>query len=270
MSRKNLLQIHEAMALALLSSPTRIMSLIEIANFIEQRNLFRGSSNDIMFCIKDFQTSNESEIAHLKLFEEIGADYIRLSDSDAYLAIKLSIALDAIEEYNNSILYPSKVKLKVHDFHMNIPREKDFSPNAVICIITKELQVAKERSKKKSGEKKFIYVKEVDLQGKDTIGIYSIYSNLKTLVNDIDPLNHYLTIVRDDTALNVQFFNISKEGVLLLNFEADGLNELKTIKFSGSKASKVYLKNFEMVQNAYLNRISFGKALLGYRKSEKI
>lgn len=78
MPRKNLISLHEAIAIALVSKPNRTASFEEIATFIEERNLCPIREGNIPLSTQVMLRSTKSKGAHHHLFEEVGTNAIRL------------------------------------------------------------------------------------------------------------------------------------------------------------------------------------------------
>jgi hypothetical protein len=78
MPRKNLLKLHEAIALALLDKPNREATFEEIALFIETRNLFPERKKGIPLATQVMLRSTKSSGNYSYLFEQINKDEVRL------------------------------------------------------------------------------------------------------------------------------------------------------------------------------------------------
>lgn len=80
MARRNILSLHEAIAVALLSKPNREATFEEVASFITTRNLFPKGEGTISLVTQVMLRSTKSSGAYKHLFEEVGSDKIRLKD----------------------------------------------------------------------------------------------------------------------------------------------------------------------------------------------
>jgi len=78
MPRKNLISLHEAIAIALLSKENRTASFEEIADFIIERNLCPIRDGNIPLSTQVMLRSTKAKGAYHHLFEEVGTDSIRL------------------------------------------------------------------------------------------------------------------------------------------------------------------------------------------------
>jgi hypothetical protein len=78
MPRKNLVSLHEAIAIALLNQPTRTASFQEIADFIEERDLCPNREGNIDLSKQVKLRYTKAKGAYNHLFEEVGNDSIRL------------------------------------------------------------------------------------------------------------------------------------------------------------------------------------------------
>jgi len=77
---KNLLTLHEAIALALVSRKDRTATFAEIAGFIEKRGLYIERKGNISLSEQVMLRSTKSSKRYSYLFEEIGRDSIRLQN----------------------------------------------------------------------------------------------------------------------------------------------------------------------------------------------
>ncbi|HCT21964.1 MAG TPA: hypothetical protein DIW54_00915 [Chitinophagaceae bacterium] len=77
-SRKNLLALHEAIVIALISMPNRTASFAEIAAFIEQRNLYPQRKGNIDLSTQVMLRSTKAKGAYKHLFEIVDANSISL------------------------------------------------------------------------------------------------------------------------------------------------------------------------------------------------
>lgn len=78
MQRKNLISLHEAIEIALLSKTNRTASFEEIAKFIEARDLCPIRDGNIPLSTQIMLRSTKSRGVHTHLFEQISPDSIRL------------------------------------------------------------------------------------------------------------------------------------------------------------------------------------------------
>ncbi|RYZ28191.1 MAG: hypothetical protein EOO10_10325 [Chitinophagaceae bacterium] len=78
MSTKNLLKLHEAIAVVLLSKKNRTASFDEIANEINQRKLYLRKDGDDVPAYQIRQRSLLSNGRYHHLFEVFGKDFLRL------------------------------------------------------------------------------------------------------------------------------------------------------------------------------------------------
>jgi hypothetical protein len=79
MPRKNLLALHESIAVALLNQPDREGTFDEIATFIEERNLYPNRDGNIPLSTQVMLRSTKSGGHYRHLFEQVGAGKIRLA-----------------------------------------------------------------------------------------------------------------------------------------------------------------------------------------------
>ena len=78
MPRKNLLSLHEAIAVALLNRPNREATFEEIASFIEERDLCPNRDGGVPLATQVMLRATKSSGNYRHLFEVVGADRIRL------------------------------------------------------------------------------------------------------------------------------------------------------------------------------------------------
>jgi hypothetical protein len=81
---KNLLTLHESIALALLNKIDRTSTFGEIAEFIEKRNLYPIRKNNIPLSTQVMLRSTKSKQQYQSLFEEVNSTTIRLRNSDSF------------------------------------------------------------------------------------------------------------------------------------------------------------------------------------------
>lgn len=259
MPRKNLLSLHEAIVVALVNQPTRIASFDDIAKFIDERKLYPEGNREIPLSTQImFLATNTEDYTHL--FEYIGAGYIRLRDSYADFTLKLHNGLDAILENHRQIYKSVPAKIRVKDEKMNFFREVTLSAPNIICITTKN----------NSGDKKFIYVKEDDLQGNTVIGIYGINGSIEEMRKKFDPIYHFLAPVSDSLIVNVSFFQLMAKKTLKPIYSYSDLQDLYPFKFSTSPASKENYRAFLKIQESYQKRISTEKAILAWKNENPV
>ncbi|TSJ44560.1 hypothetical protein FO440_10405 [Mucilaginibacter corticis] len=75
---KNLLKLHEAIVLALISKENRTASFEEIEKFITDRNLFPERKGNITLAKQVMLRSTKSKGRYLHLFEPVSDNLIRL------------------------------------------------------------------------------------------------------------------------------------------------------------------------------------------------
>ncbi|MBI9056978.1 MAG: hypothetical protein JEZ01_04325 [Labilibaculum sp.] len=82
MNRKNLLSLHEAMVIALISLPSRQASFEQIEEFIEKRNLFPIRKGNIPLSKQIELRAIQSKGRYHHLFEDLGDGRICLKNSE--------------------------------------------------------------------------------------------------------------------------------------------------------------------------------------------
>ena len=80
MPRKNLLSLHEAIVIALISTSNRTSSFNEIADFIEKRNLYLNRKGNISLSTQIMLRSTKSSGSYTHLFEMLNTETIRLKN----------------------------------------------------------------------------------------------------------------------------------------------------------------------------------------------
>lgn len=254
----NLLSLHEAIVIALINQPNRTASFEEIAAFIVKRGLY-SERKGIPLAKQVMLRSTKSKGAYHHLFEEIGAGYIRLRDSYADFAIQLFDSLEAILNNHRSLYQAKLVSIRMKDELLGYFRDVTFTAPDIICITTL----------KNSGEKKYIFVKERNLEGKEISAKYSVNRKLDWLLEMLDPFSHYLAMVSDSAIVNVAYFQqkANKELKCILNFKE--FDELPVFKFSSrSNTGGKNYSRFHLIQEAYLKRTSFEKSILEWQNGK--
>jgi hypothetical protein len=82
MPRKNLLGLHEAVAVALLDKPNWEASFDEIAAFIVDRNLCPNRDGGLPLATQIMRRATKSKGSYVKFFEQTGEDRIRLRNKN--------------------------------------------------------------------------------------------------------------------------------------------------------------------------------------------
>jgi len=78
MPRKNLISLHEAIVIALISKPDRKMTFEEIANFITDRDLYPKREGNIELSKQIMLRSTKSKGAYHHLFQQVSENSIIL------------------------------------------------------------------------------------------------------------------------------------------------------------------------------------------------
>jgi hypothetical protein len=171
--------------------------------------------------------------------------------------------LDAILSHDYYFYHPFAVTIKIIDDSLEISKEKVFSPEKVVCIITKK--IPGQKKPKSSGRKKFIYYIETDIQGNEVVNEYHINGKMASLKSELDKLSFYLADISDNAIVNVGYYQLSKGKELVCTKQDQVLNRIKPICFSASKKAREYKKNFETIQDYYKMRISLQKKIHDYK-----
>lgn len=82
MPRKNLLSLHEAIVVALINQPARTASFSEVANFIEQRNLYPNREGNIPLSTQVMLRSTKAQGAYAHLFKQMDSNTIQLRNNN--------------------------------------------------------------------------------------------------------------------------------------------------------------------------------------------
>jgi len=77
---KNLLTLHQAIALALLAADNRTLSFAAIAEYIEKKKLFPKRKGNISLQEQVMLRTTKSQGKYFYLFEQVGPDTIRLKN----------------------------------------------------------------------------------------------------------------------------------------------------------------------------------------------
>lgn len=81
MPRKNLLSLHEAIAIALINKPNRAATFYEIACFIEERNLYPVRKGNVALVTQVMFRSTKAQGAYSHLFDQLDENSIRLKNN---------------------------------------------------------------------------------------------------------------------------------------------------------------------------------------------
>jgi hypothetical protein len=252
MPRKNLLSLHEAIVIALINQPNRTATFEEIADYIEQRNLYPERKGNIPLSTQVMLRSTKAKGVYHHLFEELGANYIKLRDGYADFPLKLNSALEEILEPFKHFFQPPYKKMNVVDPEWGSNKKIELSSRNIICATSQ-------------GRKKTIYVYQPGLDEKMSIKKYTVQESLEKLRKKVDPLSHRLVIVSRDALLNVAYFAISSQQILKTSISDPVKEEWPSFKFSASKKAKEYFENFVLVQTHYANFTLLQKSILGYK-----
>lgn len=79
---KNLLRLHEAIAVALLKMPDRTASFDELADAIDERGLYPNREGNISLAEQIRLRTTLKSSGYLHLFEKVGDKTIRLRNTD--------------------------------------------------------------------------------------------------------------------------------------------------------------------------------------------
>jgi hypothetical protein len=82
MSTKNLLKLHEAIAVILLSKPNRTATFNEVAEEINTRRLYLRKDSTALPAYQVMQRTTLSNNQYRHLFDKVGKTAIRLRDSE--------------------------------------------------------------------------------------------------------------------------------------------------------------------------------------------
>ena len=82
MASKNLLTLHEAISIALLSEPKREATFEQVASFIKRRKLFPNRKGGIPLETQIILRATKSRGNYSHLFEQVAENRIRLKDGE--------------------------------------------------------------------------------------------------------------------------------------------------------------------------------------------
>jgi hypothetical protein len=259
MLKKNLLSLHEAIVIALITRPARSASFKEIADFILRRNLYPIRKGNIPLEKQVMLRATKAKGAYHHLFIQEGNDVIRLKDSNIDFPLQLFNALEALLDFDRKFFNPDSksISLIVRTDDTKEIIKRKLSPADVICIL----------SHKKSREKKF-YVVERSQSGGHLVKSY-IFNNQKynfeTLCKYLDPLSHHLTMAARNTIVNVAFYNLVRKNLLQVNINRDSKSEYFQVKMSSKSKEDRFIQEFKILKEAHNRRILLQKAALGYK-----
>lgn len=259
MPRKNLLSLHEAIVVALINKPGRSARLWEIAQYIEDRNLYPVRKGGISLEKQIMLRATKSKGAYHHLFEDMGFDYIRLRDQDIDFPLRFWNGLEALLEYDKKYFNPALKKLSVvrKNSQSKETIKLELSPANIVCIVSEE------KSRRKN-----IYVLEKNSAGKDVINCYLFNSNeynFESLAEYLDRTNKYLLVVSRNAIANVAFYELNEKHLLHFNRPGLKLNPPSPIKMSAKKEDDLRVKAFKIIQEVYKGKILLQKAAIGYK-----
>jgi hypothetical protein len=188
-----------------------------------------------------------------------------LEENDIAFPLRLYLALKDILDKDKSFHKPDNLELNVYDIGFEINKEISINPKDLICILTPTNQ----NFKGNNGRKKILFTKEEN----KNIKVYLLNNNslsFKKLLNQLDPLNHYLVIVSKNTIANVKFYDLVKDNELKINLNGELPDEIKKLSISNSKAHSTTVENFNKIKEAYDYRISLQKKVFGYKYAHGI
>ena len=255
MPRKNLISLHEAVAIALLEQPMRTASFEQIADFIQKRGLASIRKGGITLEKQIMLRTTKSRKVQAHLFEEIGAGYIRLRDTHADFPLQLYNGLEALLEHDKEFYNPDIKELSVVDKRYGTKQtvKLKISPSDIICILSQE------KSRRKN-----IYIIE---KQSGSIGIVEFNNNkfnFESLCKHLDPINNYLVLVSKSSIVNVAFFDLRKKNTLQFSQKVDNIN-ISEIHVPAQKTTDMLLNNFRIIKDAYSRRRLLQKTILGYK-----
>lgn len=121
---KNLLTLHQAIALALLASENRTLSFSEIAAYIEIKNLFPEREGNITLEKQVMLRTTKSKGKYFYLFEQVGTDIIRLRNL-YLLRTEYSILLFGFERIDRQSESQSKA-IETRNYTFGSPHDYNF------------------------------------------------------------------------------------------------------------------------------------------------
>jgi hypothetical protein len=256
MSIRNILSLEEAIVVALIHQPNRTATFEDVSSYIRKRNLC--NPNTIEKKIKEVKLKlNKSPKSYANLFENVGLEYIRLSDTLASFPMQFYLALEALLNYDEEFYNPDLKELSVVDksYGDKKTRKIKMNPADIVCI----LSINKSR-------KKTIYYLNRKIRLIEEYELNSQEFNFKSLCEYIDPLNNYLTQVAKSAIVNVSFFEPEKKKLLKYNNNAGKTEAITTIQLSDKEQGDLFLQNFTIVKAAYNRRIILQKTTLILQK----
>lgn len=261
---KNLIRLHEAVVLALINEPMRTANYEKIAGFISKRNLFTNRKGNVSLETQIMLRCTKSNGAYGKYFEDLGAGFIHLKDSDAYFPLKIMTALEMLLNFDTRFYAPNSKKLSVVKYSHNSKETMKISlnPENIVCIHSVE-----------KSRKKLIYTIEKDPSKGENIVCYNFNNNsynFEKLCSYLDPISGYLVQVSRSTIINVAYFKLISNHKLSCLLKSGKSNMPKVIEVSRKKSENSMLKNFILVKEAHTRRVLLQNTVLGYKNEALI
>lgn len=256
---KNLLTLHEAITVILINCNNKLASFQQLAANIIERNLYPAATS-VENLEKDVRkiASDRND-----LFTLLGSEHIMIRDSEMMKGIELSNALEAIINHDYYFYHPLSVQWRVFDIALGSYVKKEINPEHFVCVKTKKIPDPK-GGLRSSGRKKYLFLREYDFKGNETIGEYELNEELRDIKKKLDPFQDYLAFVSDSVLVNASFFILGKGRQVTCIADSHTFPILDSIKFSAGTKGKENIEMFEAIQKRYKSRRLLQKRILDY------
>lgn len=266
MPRKNLLSLHEAIVLALISQPSRTASFEDIATFIEERNLYPERKGNIPLATQVMLRATKAKGAYHHLFEEIDDYTIRLKDLVSADAEKLKEENDELRKTVKRLKFEmglNKVMLDYHEQNFTIAAANLLiNPNPVKVHGTEKgtgsdymigiMDIIAIESKKRI---KRIYLRKpvIPVEGGKPKFFIETNESFESLLRKVQGAGHHIIRACDKYAINIYHYSLSEKDRFTLIIEISGTLDQKLQSIETDKKFDKQLYHTRLMEIDRLN-----------------
>jgi len=245
MVHKNLLDLHEAIVVALINQPTRTASFEEIAKFIEGRKLFPYRKENIPLATQVMLLTTKANGAYQHLFEQVSENSIKLSEFISENSQELKTENEGLKELAKRLTFRHGLDRVLLGYHENIMTSAAadllINPNPVLVHGTEKgigldfkISIQNVIAIESNKRIKIIHLKEavIPVEGGKPRKRIETNENFVSLLKELQGSGHHIMRASDKYAVNIYHYKLSDVGKFVFIPELPkGLDEkLRVIK----------------------------------------